>query len=611
MLLFSVTLFSNGAHASGTLTISGTPASTIKAGSAYSFTPTVKDSLTGRTLAFNIVYKPSWASFSATTGKLSGTPTAANVGKFGNITIAVNDGINAATLSSFSITVQSSGGTTTPPPPTSGITISGTPASTATVGSAYSFTPTVKDSLTGRTFAFSIVYKPSWATFSATTGKLSGTPTAANVGKFGNITIAVNDGINAATLSSFSITVQAAGGTTSTVKISGTPATSVVAGSAYKFQPTATDSAGKTVSFSVQNKPAWATFSTVTGALTGIPTASQTGTYPSIVITASDGSTSAALAPFSLTVTPTNATTLAAKYPGDVGIGSDPAVVLYENFEEGSVSAVVARYDTSDNAAGMALVADHPANSSGGHAMQLTAGGSHPATDFYKSFGAGYDELYFRYYVKYHGSGPWHHSGLWIGGYNPALPYPDPKAGQRPVGNDRYSLGLEPSSDVSDSQMDFYTYWRGMHSWKSSPTGAPGDYYGNTLVHDAEFRVDSETWDCYEIHLKLNPDPTAGTGAILEVWRNDALVRRFDDSGPFGYWVKDKFCPSDADGTDCTAYRPTNSAQVLLDQEWRTTSALKINYFWPQNYNDAASTSSLALDDMVVAKQRIGCTVKK
>ena len=569
------------------ITISGTPASTVKAGSAYSFTPSVKDSLTGRTLKFNIVYKPSWATFSSTTGKLSGTPTAANVGKYANIGITVNDGINAAVLSAFSITVQSSGGTTTPPPPTSGITISGTPATTASVGSAYSFTPTVKDSLTGRTLAFNIVYKPSWATFSSTTGKLSGTPTAANVGKYSNIGIAVNDGINAAVLSSFSITVQAAGGTSSTVKISGTPATSVVAGSAYKFQPTATDSAGKTVSFSVQNKPAWATFSTVTGALTGIPTASQTGTYPSIVITASDGSTSAALAPFSLTVTPTNATTLAAKYLGDVGIGSDPAVVLYENFEEGSVSAVVARYDTSDNAAGMALVADHPANSSGGHALQLTAGGNHPATDFYKSFGAGYDELYFRYYVKYHGSGPWHpqwpvdrrlQSGVAL------------TLIRRPASGQLATTAIP--SDSSRVRMSPIARWTSTLIGEGCIRGrvvrpAPlGTIHGNTLVHDAEFRVDSETWDCYEIHLKLNPDPTAGTGAILEVWRNDALVRRFDDSGPFLYWVKEKFCPSDADGTDCTAYRPTNPAQVLLDQEWRTTSALKINYFWPQNYND-------------------------
>jgi len=300
VLLFSVALFSTSVYASGTLTISGTPATTVSVGSAYSFTPTVKDSLTGRTLAFNIVYKPSWATFSSTTGKLSGTPTSANVGKFANIGIAVNDGINAAVLSSFSITVQAgTGGTTT----TSGITISGTPASTATVGSAYSFTPTVKDSLTGRTLAFNIVYKPSWATFSSTTGKLSGTPTSANVGKYSNIGIAVNDGINAAVLSSFSITVQASGGTSSTVKISGTPATSVVAGSAYKFQPTATDSAGKTVSFSVQNKPAWATFSIATGLLSGTPSTSQTGNYGNIIVSASDGQSSSSLAPFSVAVT--------------------------------------------------------------------------------------------------------------------------------------------------------------------------------------------------------------------------------------------------------------------------------------------------------------------
>ena len=163
----------------------------------------------------------------------------------------------------------------------------------------------MKDSLTGRTLAFNIVYKPSWATFSATTGKLSGTPTAANVGKYGNIGIAVNDGINAAVLSSFSITVQASGGTSSTVKISGTPATSVVAGSAYKFQPTATDSAGKTVSFSVQNKPAWATFSIATGLLSGTPSTSQTGTYGNIIVSASDGQSSSSLAPFSVAVTST------------------------------------------------------------------------------------------------------------------------------------------------------------------------------------------------------------------------------------------------------------------------------------------------------------------
>ena len=170
-----------------------------------------------------------------------------------------------------------------------------------------------------------------------------------------------------------------------------------------------------------------------------------------------------------------------------------------------------------------------------------------PATQFYKSLGAGYDELYFRYYAKYVGRGPWHHTGLWIGGYNPPLPHPYPRAGKKPNGDDWYSIGIEPIPSYTGVPMDLYTYWRGMRSWRSNPTKAIGDYYGNTLLHNAEFLMQSDTWACYEIHLKLNPDPSTDAGAILEVWQNDSRVRRFDDSGPLGYWVKDKFCPLDSD----------------------------------------------------------------
>lgn len=302
--------------------------------------------------------------------------------------------------------------------------------------------------------------------------------------------------------------------------------------------------------------------------------------------------------------------TLAANHPGDVDMGTDPSVVLYEDFTERSVTAVMARYDNHKNSEEMALVADHPEGSPGPYALRLTAGGSQPATDFYKSFGAGYEELYFRYYVKYLGQGPWHHSGVWIGGYNPPLAYPYPRAGLRPAGDDLYSLGLEPIPGFPGTPMDLYTYWRGMHTWRAAPTGARGDYFGNTLLHDGEFRLQSDKWQCYEIHLKLNPDPASGTGAVLEVWENDKLIRRFDNHGPLGYWVRDKFCPANADGAECTRYRSAGSRLTLLDQQWRRTGALKINYLWPQNYNTASTESSLLLDDIVVATRRVGCIVK-
>lgn len=93
-------------------------------------------------------------------------------------------------------------------------------------------------------------------------------------------------------------------GTTSptvTVSVSGTPATTVVAGQAYSFTPTVTVSSG-TATFSIQNAPAWASFNTSTGALSGTPPLADVGTYSNITITASDGGTTASLQPFAITV---------------------------------------------------------------------------------------------------------------------------------------------------------------------------------------------------------------------------------------------------------------------------------------------------------------------
>jgi hypothetical protein len=88
-----------------TPTISGTPATTIAVGSAYSFSPTAT-AATGASLTFSINNPPSWAAFNTATGQLTGTPIAANVGVSSNIIISVSDGVNSAALPAFAITVQ-------------------------------------------------------------------------------------------------------------------------------------------------------------------------------------------------------------------------------------------------------------------------------------------------------------------------------------------------------------------------------------------------------------------------------------------------------------------------------------------------------------------------
>jgi hypothetical protein len=84
--------------------------------------------------------------------------------------------------------------------------------------------------------------------------------------------------------------------------IGGTPATSATVGTAYSFQPTAAGGSGATLTFGIANQPAWATFNSATGLLSGTPGAGAIGTYANISISVSDGTTTATLPAFTLTV---------------------------------------------------------------------------------------------------------------------------------------------------------------------------------------------------------------------------------------------------------------------------------------------------------------------
>jgi hypothetical protein len=268
--------------------ISGTPRTSIAAGSAYSFVPTASDA-NGDPLRFNVANRPAWATFNRATGQLSGTPTSA--GTYSSIRISVTDGPAHVGLAPFTITVSS---TSNRAP-----TISGTPPASATVGQTYSFRPTGSDP-DGDAITFGIVNRPSWMSFSSATGQLFGTPTSANVGTYSNIQIRVSDGRVSAGLTPFTITV--VGTSNRAPTISGTPSTSVNAGSAFAFRPIAADADGDMLTFAISNRPAWATLNAATGQLTGTPTATSAGTYSNIVISVSDGTASAALAAFSIAV---------------------------------------------------------------------------------------------------------------------------------------------------------------------------------------------------------------------------------------------------------------------------------------------------------------------
>ena len=84
--------------------------------------------------------------------------------------------------------------------------------------------------------------------------------------------------------------------------ISGVPPTTVTRNQVYAFTPEASDPDGDELTFSITNKPGWASFDTGTGELSGTPTEADIGTTAGIIISVSDGNLAASLAAFGIEV---------------------------------------------------------------------------------------------------------------------------------------------------------------------------------------------------------------------------------------------------------------------------------------------------------------------
>ncbi|HEX5461815.1 MAG TPA: putative Ig domain-containing protein [Steroidobacteraceae bacterium] len=215
-------------HASATmsLVITGTPPTSASVGKLYSFQPAARD-LAGRKMTFKIWNKPSWASFDTSTGRLYGTPAAGNVGTYHWVQIEVLDGISHRWLPAYTLTVSPAAAAGARP------VISGTPPATAIVGHLYSFQPVARDP-GGLPMTFQIWNKPSWASFSTTTGRLYGTPTASNIGTYHWVQIEVLDGVYHSWLPAYTLTVSGATSTpppSGSVTINWTPPTENMDGS--------------------------------------------------------------------------------------------------------------------------------------------------------------------------------------------------------------------------------------------------------------------------------------------------------------------------------------------------------------------------------------------
>jgi hypothetical protein len=292
--------------------ISGAPGLQVETGQTYSFRPSATDA-DGDNLTFSITNQPSWANFNTSTGVLSGTPGTNAVGAHSNIVIAVSDGNEQSSLAPFTIRVSEA----------------------ATEGGTFRFARSTYSVDEGDTVTLTVIRNNSsgranlnvgtrgisarsrqdyngfnWRTINFQNGETRKTvrvSTLSDTITEGNETFrvqlsAVSDGYSLTSPSASLVTIHDAADSNNTPVISGTPSQQVTAGEAYTFTPAASDADNDNLIFSVANLPNWARFNTANGALSGIPTDNDTGQYSNIIITVSDGTDTASLRPFNLTV---------------------------------------------------------------------------------------------------------------------------------------------------------------------------------------------------------------------------------------------------------------------------------------------------------------------
>jgi hypothetical protein len=274
---------------------------------------------------------------------------------------------------------------------------------------------------------------------------------------------------------------------------------------------------------------------------------------------------------------------IAGLYPGDVGIENDPNVVFVERFDEATLANLFGRWTDVLNGPGMSIMNDAPANSPVGKSLVISFSGTSTGGHLYRQLTQPVsDTLYVRYYIKHPALNNYQHSGVWMGGYNPSLAWPNPQAGVKPTGSDRFSA----SAEQNDNNFDHYDYWMGMHQSND------GNYWGDHLLNNPNVQAPGDQWMCVEQMVKLNTPVTASNGEHA-IWINGVKVSHLGQGFPNGSWSGGIFT-QDPSGVPFEGF------------QWRNTTNLNLNWLWLQVYSTSGA-GTFKYAHVVAAKSYIGC----
>lgn len=315
--------------------------------------------------------------------------------------------------------------------------------------------------------------------------------------------------------------------------------------------------------------------------------------------------------------------TLSERYPGDIGMADDPAVLFFDNFEGGwgqwDAPNDDTRYLTLESGAAMA--------NAGERYLRSTVTTADLAENMYISaaprvtFDERVAEVWWRFHVRFPeiapnphhwmrmaaGNSTWDNSGL---------------ANTVPGGDNGFWFNFDANLD---DQFNFYAYWYKMRSGRcndgSVTPGCDGDqgttyYFGNVLRPPQQAGFARDQWFCVELHAKANTVGDSDGG--LGFWIDDAQVGDYRPGNPDGTWLRAQFHTDGCDFTACTPPAPfegfdfRSSDEVgfkalYLDAYYERDSSAQRRMALEDRGLTVSDNQTILYDDVVVATERIGC----
>lgn len=310
------------------------------------------------------------------------------------------------------------------------------------------------------------------------------------------------------------------------------------------------------------------------------------------------------------------------RHPGDVGMADDPAVLFFDDFEEGWGRWDEPRSDTAHlfvESGGDAHAGSRFLRSTVTHEQLI--GDEYISASPHIELARRVPEIYWRLYARFVGVSPQPHHWIRTSAGTPAFASSG-LANTVPDGDEGFWFDFDASLE---RRFSFYVYWHRMRSGRcndgTATPGCAGDqgttyYYGNTFTPPDQGAFVRDAWICIEIAGGVNEVGT--NDGWLSAWIDDAPIGEFAAGVPEGTWLRDQFWPGGCSFGSCTApvpfegfdFRSSDDVlfkEIFLDAYYELGSWERTRDALADMGLSVEDRSTILYDDIVVATERIGC----